>query len=766
MSLCHLPQKRILLLLLSTVLLLSILPRLRPAQRELWHADLLDQMEQTDDFSEFCDLLFRYGVTSDSVTTAYTLAEPSAYGIPYFFPSLTSREGGKHGAKKQAAITRNTSSLLLRKLEELNVPQEDTSASLTGDLLKNRLTLELALADYPYYEEPLGSTNSAFSNLPVIFGEYPLHREQDLETYLTLLAQVPDCFQAVMDYEKERRKQGISTPSFILQKSADSLSKLVSSLEQEENFFTATFEERLDALPDLDKKKRQHYIQTNRNCVRRSVLPAYRKLLSYVEDLLSAPALSPSASTPALPEDSSSSGCAKHMCAQAIRPRAQAEHPSTNLLSSASPADDKTDPAGPADPHDQNAIKQPQFSGSADQNATQSSQSSSSINRACMPEENISYGLSSLPDGKAYYALLVQKNTGSARSTSELIRLTGQRLKNTITEVTRISLTDPEAYRYYVEHPQPSGYEEPKTILEVLPLMIRKDFPQLNDPPSCQLKQVPESLSSFLSPAFFMIPQIDRCGENTIYINPLCTDSGDGSLFTTLAHEGYPGHLYQTAWFYATNPPLIRHLLDFPGYEEGWAAYAELYSLSCLHFPENEDALRTLYQSDLLINLALCARMDLGVNYEGWTLADARNMFEDYGFQSYYAAELYSYVVEAPAVYLRYYVGLEEILALKEDFRKMYRGENMELEFHKALLKTGPGDFETIRRACIPAALQPDTVTSTVFPIPSTMGITGQEVIYSPCPMASAPSSISCQIPQHLLPQRLLFLIWVLWTKV
>lgn len=671
MSLCNLPQKRILLLLLSTVLLLSILPRLRPAGREMWHADLLNQMEQTDDFSEFCDLLFRYGVTSDSVTTAYTLEDPSAYGIPAFFSTLTSQEGGKRGAEKQAAITRNTSSLLLRKLENLNVPQEDTAASLTKDLLRNRLTLDLCLADYPYYEEPLGSADSAFSNLPVILGEYPLQQEQDVKTYLSLLTQVPDCFQTVMDYANARMKHGISTPSFVLQKSADSLSKLLSGLEQEENFFTATFEERLEALHDLSSKEKQHYIKTNRKYVRRYVLPAYRKLLSYINDLLSESAAVPSSSTPSLPEGSSSSGCAKLM----------------------------------------RAINHSQFSGSADRNTMQSSQSSSSISRACMPEENTSYGLSSLPDGTTYYALLIQKNTGSARNTNELIRLTDQRLKNTISEVTRISLTDPEAYRYYVDHPQPSGYEDAKTILEVLPLMIRKDFPQLHNPPSCHLKQVPETLSSFLSPAFFMIPQIDRHDENVIYINPLYANSGDGSLFTTLAHEGYPGHLYQTACFYATNPPLIRHLLDFPGYAEGWATYAELTSLSYLHFPSNEDALRTLYQSDLLINLALCARMDLGVNSEGWTLADARKLFEDYGFQSYYAAELYSYVVDSPAVYLRYYIGLEEILELKEDFRNMYHGENMELEFHKALLETGPGDFETIRRACIPAALQPDTAS-------------------------------------------------------
>ena len=52
-------------------------------------------------------------------------------------------------------------------------------------------------------------------------------------------------------------------------------------------------------------------------------------------------------------------------------------------------------------------------------------------------------------------------------------------------------------------------------------------------------------MEEYLSPAFYMVPAIDSTKNNVIYINQGHMPD-DISLFTTLAHEGYPGHLYQT----------------------------------------------------------------------------------------------------------------------------------------------------------------------------------------------------------------------------
>lgn len=74
-----------------------------------------------------------------------------------------------------------------------------------------------------------------------------------------------------------------------------------------------------------------------------------------------------------------------------------------------------------------------------------------------------------------------------------------------------------------------------------------------------------------------MVPAIDNTKENVIYINQGHIPD-DLDFYTTLAHEGYPGHLYQTTYFASTNPAPLRSLLNFGGYTEGWATYSEMMS--------------------------------------------------------------------------------------------------------------------------------------------------------------------------------------------
>ena len=311
------------------------------------------------------------------------------------------------------------------------------------------------------------------------------------------------------------------------------------------------------------------------------------------------------------------------------------------------------------------------------------------------------YGLCSLPSGKDYYSYLVRQATGSSRSITDLITMTDHALQNTLGNVLNIALTDQTAYLYYCEHPLETYYNSPEAILEALSLMIRKDYPVLKTQPHYVIKQVPKSLAASLSPAFYMIPAIDDYSNNTIYINSLYTNDENGNLFTTLAHEGFPGHLYQTVYFNSTRPSPIRQILDYPGYVEGWASYVEMNIFPYLDYPLEGNSLCQLYQSDTIINLALCSRIDLGVNYEGWTLNDTRHFFEENGFRDYYAENVYSYVVESPSNYLSYFIGYLEIEDLKSAYRNLKMENYSDQDFHKHFLDIGPADFDTIRKSLL-----------------------------------------------------------------
>lgn len=589
-----------------------------------YRAGLLEKIEYAKTFFDYTSALFCYEVTSDSVTTAYTLKNPSDYDIPELPATLTTFTYHQYDTDKAEKKAEKLLTLLSDQLSQYDKSSLSKQDQLTYTLLSRHFDLNKQLAPYAYYEELLGATTGVQANLPVTLGEYPLRNEQDIRVYLSLLTQIPAYFDNVILYEKHRQKAGFTTPNFMLNDTLDGLTSLVEGLKQDDNCFAETFEERLCALNSISDEKVADYCQKNREYITKYVIPSYEKLQKFVKTSINEAEKNSNTDTSALTE-------------------------------------------------------------------------SSSRNLSYIPEPDTAYGLASLPDGANYYALLVKSNTGSAHSPEELIAMTELALKSALGNVLNIALTDQEAYLYYCDNPIKSYYENPEAILEALSLLSRENYPVLTTAPTYTVKSVPDSLASHLSPAFYMIPAIDDFTDNTIYINQLYTSAENGNLFTTLAHEGFPGHLYQTVYFNSQNPPAIRQILDYPGYVEGWATYVEMNSFHYIDYPLEGDSLCTLYQSDTIISLALSSRVDLGVNYEGWTLNDVNKFFEDNGFNSYYAADVYAYVVEAPATYLRYFIGYLEIEQLKNDYKNQEMENFSEREFHKKLLDIGPADFETIR---------------------------------------------------------------------
>lgn len=617
----------LLILLLSVITLFLLLPKInsiRPTKNENYHADLLKTMKKTDSFSEFSNALFCHEITSDSVTTAYTLKNPAAFQIPKLTPQLSSFSYKQYAKEKKEHSDTKLLSALSDKLEHFDTSTLKEDEYLAYTLLKRELSLNEVLSEYAYYDDLLGSTTGVQASLPVTLGEYPLRTEEDIKTYLTLLTQIPDYFENVISYEEHRKSLGFKTPDFALNAAKENLSTLIKGLKKENNSFTDTFNSRLSGIKGISKKQRKTYQNTNRTYVQKYVLPAYENLYEYINQSLT-----------------------------------------------------------------KNTSKK--------NNNSTSENSSYSINKEYLPDADTPYGMSTLPDGATYYSLLVKRATGSDRSVEELISMTESSLKQALGTVLNIALTDQKAYLYYTEHPVTSPYHSPEAILEALSLMGRTDYPALKTPPAYKVKSVPESLAPSLSPAFYMIPAMDDYKNNSIYINPLYTSKENNNLFTTLAHEGFPGHLYQTVYFNETNPLPVRHILNYAGFVEGWATYTELNSFSYIEYPLEGDSLLKLYQADTLINLALCSRVDLGVNYENWTLNDVNAFFEKNGFKNYYTAELYSYVVEAPSNYLSYFIGYLEIMDLKEHCKKQLMENYSEKEFHKLLLDIGPSDFTTLR---------------------------------------------------------------------
>ena len=231
--------------------------------------------------------------------------------------------------------------------------------------------------------------------------------------------------------------------------------------------------------------------------------------------------------------------------------------------------------------------------------------------------------------------------------------------------------------------------------MEILQSAITDDFPQ---PVSREftIKYVHESLEENLSPAFYMIPALDATEENVIYVNE--AHMGDAlTLYTTLAHEGYPGHLYQTVYYARTNPDPLRSIFNFGGYVEGWATYAEMCSYYLETTLSKEQA--TLLQKNNSILLALYALADMGIHYDGWSRVDTAAFFKQYGIEDTQSINrIYELIIGSPANYLKYYIGYVEFMQLKKEWIAKKGEQYSQKEFHKAVLDVGPAPFEIVEK--------------------------------------------------------------------
>ena len=297
-------------------------------------------------------------------------------------------------------------------------------------------------------------------------------------------------------------------------------------------------------------------------------------------------------------------------------------------------------------------------------------------------------GLSHFPYGKKYYEYLVRQTTGCNESISRLRLMTRAQILEDLNAMQKVLFPADAALT------QASVLEQtpPDSMLDDLRSKITDTFPEIPDV-DFQVKYVPESMQDYLSPAFYMIPAIDNLTENVIYINNGQTASGL-NLYTTLAHEGYPGHLYQTVYFSASEPDPIRSILDFGGYVEGWATYAEMMSYYLAPLSKTE---ASLLQKNSSVILGLYALADMGIHYDGWSVTDTVRFFSDYGINDPNAVQsVYKLIIGSPANYLKYYIGYLKFYELKKEMADALGNQFSQKEFHRAVLDVGPAPFEIV----------------------------------------------------------------------
>lgn len=302
-------------------------------------------------------------------------------------------------------------------------------------------------------------------------------------------------------------------------------------------------------------------------------------------------------------------------------------------------------------------------------------------------------GLCGYPDGKRYYEYLAASSTGTGYTVPELKQQVQVHMSEDLAQVTLLLQNHPELAEASASYS--FAQTEPAAILDALKTQAEKDFPALPEA-DYTVHQVPKALEASLSPAFYLTAPIDCWQHNVIYINGGSEQTSSEALYTTLAHEGYPGHLYQTVYANQNvRDPLLR-LLACGGYTEGWGTYAEIYSYQFDNGLSPE--LSRLLAHNQAATLGLYALLDININYEGWSQERTAKFLEElYGItDTQVIEEIYYAVADNPANYLQYYTGYMEMVKMRETAMETLGDRYDPVQFHKFILDMDGASFRVM----------------------------------------------------------------------
>lgn len=305
-------------------------------------------------------------------------------------------------------------------------------------------------------------------------------------------------------------------------------------------------------------------------------------------------------------------------------------------------------------------------------------------------------GLANYEGGKDYYRDIVYPGRcGSTKSVEQEIRAMEKDMNAQIQEMTSIYYANADAYEYYYDEDLKDSTDgkTPQEIIDYLTENCMSEYPEVKDIPY-DVQYLDDSMGVVMEGvlAYHMGIPVDGT-EHIIKVN----GKDQTGLFNTLAHEGCPGHMYQDEYFTRLNPRPIQSVMGHLGYQEGWAVYVA-YDVAKYNSygTDFDEELARMDVANEKLNYLLIGRVDIGVNYEGWTLDDIQDFEEEMGFNTGNEEHLYNIVAGDPGTYLSYSVAYMEMQELR-DRAESELGSNFDpVSFHKAILDVGPCSFDLL----------------------------------------------------------------------
>ncbi|MFR7591084.1 MAG: DUF885 domain-containing protein [Longibaculum sp.] len=312
-------------------------------------------------------------------------------------------------------------------------------------------------------------------------------------------------------------------------------------------------------------------------------------------------------------------------------------------------------------------------------------------------QKNNTEGLAQFKNGKEYYELLLQKNCGSHKSVDDIKKMMKIAFNNHFKKLIAVATKDPNLIN---EDEPKTGFKNYSEILDHIQNNFSNDFPEVKNM-SYHIEDINKEIASSSGvAAYFNIPPLDGTDKKQLRVNPNSANISSLSTYQTVAHEGYPGHMYQYAYMYENqNSPYRKSLANNNAYAEGYAVYSQYYAHKYLK-NINKNYLELMKENELA-SYCIIIVADIGIHYEGWGFNEFKDYLISQGFDlgndEDFKKQFYQLQAN-PAAFEPYYVGYEEFMSLKDDAQKKLGDKFKDKDFHTAILKSGLAPFSVVEK--------------------------------------------------------------------
>ena len=321
------------------------------------------------------------------------------------------------------------------------------------------------------------------------------------------------------------------------------------------------------------------------------------------------------------------------------------------------------------------------------------------LDKEYLPKCRTSAGIDALPNGRAWYELLVRYHTTTRLKPDEIHAIGLKEVARIRREMEKVKAiykfkgTLDEFFKWHDKRPETRPFKTEQEVLDAYAALNRtiiEKLPQLfGREPKAKLEIRAE-------------PELTRATASDHYSPPAADGSRPGTFFaviedagkfpstlmaSTFLHEGQPGHHFQTALQQELILPKFRQHGWNTAYGEGWALYAETLGHEMGLF-ENPNFYLGHLSDELLRAVRLV--VDTGLHTKGWTREQTiKYMMDTQGYSESESRRYTERYMGSPGQALAYKIGSLKIQELRERAKTKLGARFSLKDFHDQVLGDG-----------------------------------------------------------------------------